>query len=57
MDQHDRLTYYKRLKADGIALSGAQQSDYLLILKERGEASAGATPASGAKHDEQKRKY
>lgn len=57
MDQHDRLQYYKRLMADGIALSAGQQADYLLIIKNRGAASVGPTPASGAKHQEQKGKY
>jgi hypothetical protein len=57
MDAHDRLTYYKRLQADGIALSAGQKSDMLQLIKERGEASAAAAPASGAKHEELKRKY
>ena len=57
MDSHDRLTYYKRLKADGIALTAGQLSDYLQLIKERGEASAGPTPAGGAKREEQKKKY
>ena len=57
MDNHERLTYYKRLMADGIALSAAQQSDYLQLIKERGAASASAVPSGGAKHAELKRKY
>lgn len=57
MDSHDRLTYYKRLMADGIALSAPQQSDYLRLVKERGAASASPAPASGSKHEELKRKY
>ena len=57
MDSHERLTYYKRLMADGIALSASQQSDYLQLIKERGAASASAVPSGGAKREELKRKY
>jgi hypothetical protein len=56
MDARERLAYYKLQMAQGIALTAGQQSDMLLIIKERGAASSSALPASGSKHDEAKRK-
>lgn len=52
MEQRDRLAYYKRLTADGIALTDAQRVDYDLIIRERGVASSEALPSGGAKHTE-----
>ena len=54
MDNRDRLSYYKLLQAQGIALSAPQQADMLLITRERGIASAGPMPAGGEKHTEAK---
>jgi hypothetical protein len=44
MTDHDRLSYYKALKQQNIALTGDQQTDYIRIANERGEASASAMP-------------
>ena len=56
MDQSTRLAYYKRLIADGIALSAGQNTDMLAIMKERGPASSSPLPSGGAKHQEAKNK-
>jgi hypothetical protein len=56
MEPSERLAYYKRLIANGIALSAGQQADMIAIIKDRGNASAGPLPAEGAKHQEAKKK-
>lgn len=55
MNQNDRLAYYKALKLQNIALSEAQEADYIAICKERGESSTAAMPVGGAKYEEAKR--
>lgn len=49
MDARDRLSYYKRLMADGVELSAEQKADMSIIVSERGIASAEAMPAGGQK--------
>jgi hypothetical protein len=55
MDANDRLSYYKALKAQNIALTSGQETDYIAICKERGESSVAAMPIGGAKYEEAKR--
>jgi hypothetical protein len=51
MNDLDRMSYYKALKQQNIALSGAQTSEYLRIAKEKGEACAEAMPRSSVKYE------
>ena len=54
MDASTRLSHYKRLLADGQALTVGQKADMDSIIKERGIASSFAMPAGGAKQTEAK---
>ncbi len=55
MDQKTRLAYYKALKAQNIALTAGQESDYTAIVKERGEASVEAMALGSELYEEAKR--